>query len=131
MKRIWINYNLWEDYKNGLYSKNKQDKNIFEKVSDMFYHGTFKEYATEMLYSWPNSMDQNLSYSSSNRRSYLGQATACFKFGANIQTTCKVWESLDKETRDKANEIADEVINIYDISIYPTKEIKESNEELS
>lgn len=97
----------------------------------MFESGSFLNSAKECLKAWPNSMDQNLSYYGSNRQSYLGQATACFKFGANIQTTCKVWQELSKELQNHNNLIADQVISIYDSEIYPTKVIKETNEELS
>ena len=132
MNRIWINYTLWEDYKAGLYSKTKQDEEIVGKVIAMFENPMdFFAYAQHCLEDWPNSMDQNLSYEKSNRRSYLGQATACYKFGANIVTTCKAWERLTPLQRDIANEMADCVISIYDSVIYPTKTTKEINEELS
>lgn len=132
MSRIWINYNQWEDYKAGLYSKNKQDESVYEMTKKMFeVPAVFFELAMQMVSLWPNSADHNLSYFKSNRRSYIGQATACFYSGANIVTTCKVWEKLTQEQRDKANMIADLVIEYYDQEIYPKKNVEFKNEDLS
>jgi hypothetical protein len=132
LKRIWINYKLWEDHQAGLYAKNKQSDDIFNSVKEMFENPElFERFSNECLIAWPFSMDQNLSYFGSNRKSYLGQATACFKFGANIQTTCKAWELLSIELKNKNNLVAEKTIEKYDNEIYPTRKIDELNEELS
>ncbi len=132
MNRIWINYNLWEDHKAGLYSKNKQDEKIKTNVIEMFKHeNLFLLYALDCLFDWKNSMNHNLSFSRSNRRSYIGQATACHKFGANIITTCKAWECLTKEEQTHANSLADIVIDVYEKLIYKEPNSEKLDEELS
>lgn len=118
--RIWINYQLWEDHKAGLYSKSKQDEKIFLMARTMLEKpAVFFSLAMQMIEEWPNSANHNLSYFKSNRQSYLGQATACYYCGANAVTTCKVWEQLTPEQRKMANLIADEVIEYYEKEIYP------------
>lgn len=60
--------------------------------------------------SWPTSTAHNLSDTSSNRRSWLGQAACCLIHGSTIWTTCQAWWLLTDAQRDAANAVADEVI---------------------
>jgi len=130
MKRIWKNYNLWEDYKSGMYSTEKQDELIPVIVDFFSDKKLFLETCFYILENWSNCIDHNLSYASSNRQSYLGQAACAFKFKANIKTTTKAWLLLPKEKQDYANQLADEIIRIYEKYYYiEPKEVL--NEKLS
>ena len=132
MSRIWINYELWEDHKNGMYSKNKQDEQVKLSVVNMFKkQAVFFELAMQMVSLWPYSADHNLSYFKSNRQSYLGQATACFRFDSNIRTTTEAWNELTLDEMKKANFIADLVLEYYDQEIYPKKHKEALDENLS
>lgn len=132
MSRIWINYSEWEDHANGMYSKTKQEEQIKISVKRMFeVPAVFFELAMQMVSLWPKCTDHNLSYLKSNRRSYLGQATACFRFDSNIKTTCEAWYELTPDQQNKANMIADLVLEYYDQEIYPTKKKEVLNEDLS
>lgn len=129
MNRIWKNFSKWEDYKAGLFSSQKQSEEICDNVIRMFTSGDFIFFAFECLKQWPNCMDHNLSYNKGNRRSYIGQATACFKYGASIKTTCKAWEKITDEQRNTANEMADVVIEAYEKFIYKEIESQEVGSE--
>lgn len=131
MNRIWINYCLWEDWKNGLYSKIKQDELIDSVVLFLCDSSLFYETSMKMLKEWPNSMNQNLSYVKSNRSSYIGQAASCYYNGANIVTTCKAWEKMTIDQRKNANDVADKVIAFYDLNIYCNPKTENNNEEIS
>lgn len=133
MNRIWVNYNLWEDWKEGLYSKEKQSEMVEHVARFLKNDELFFDKSVEMVKMWPNAMNQNLSYEKSNRKSYIGQAASCYYLGANIMTTCKAWETLTKEERENANHVAARVIDFYDKEIYPKfiKNTGDSNEELS
>lgn len=131
MNRIWINYCLWEDWKNGLYSKIKQDELIDSVVLFLCDSSLFYETSMKMLKEWPNSMNQNLSYAKSNRRSYIGQAASCYYNGANIVTTCKAWEKMTIDQRKNANDVADKVIAFYDLKIYCNPKTENNDEEIS
>jgi len=118
MKRIWKNYNTWEDYNAGMYSTEKQDELIPRIVSFFESRNEFLEVCFDLLIDWKYCLDHNLSYASSNRQSYLGQAACAKKFGANIKTTTKAWFLLSKESQDKANKVADLAIDIYEKYYY-------------
>lgn len=117
MKRIWKNYNKWEDFKFGFYSNEKQDLEK-EIISFFSCSESFKKTGLLLLDQWPNCMNHNLSYLGSNRRSYLGQAACCFNFGANQKTTSLAWNKLPRDIQDQANAIADELIRIYEEKYY-------------
>lgn len=130
MKRIWKNYNLWEDYKAGMYSNEKQEDLVLEIVNFFNDEKLFLEACFYILQNWSNCIDHNLSYASSNRQSYLGQAACAYKFNANIKTTTKAWLLLSKEKQDYANSVADLIISIYEKYYYiEPKEVL--NEKLS
>ena len=115
-----------------MYSKVKQDNITKESARKMFENpAVFFELAMQTISIWPKSTDHNLSYFKSNRRSYLGQATACFKFGCNIKTTCDIWKELSLDQKNKANMIADLVLEYYDQEVYPSKKKEALSEELS
>lgn len=131
MSRIWVHYEKWEDWKNGLYASNKQDELVERVKSFLSNSSLFFEISMQMLNQWPNSSLHNMSFKKSNRRSYIGQAASCFYLGANVKTTCKAWELISKEDRDMANKIADEVVEYFDKEIYPKYSMEVLNEEIS
>lgn len=115
MKRIWINYELWEDHKKGMYSRVKQSDSVKEQVVQLLKkQHLFFELGRQTITLWPNSMSHNLSYVKSNRRSYLRQAVSCFMYGSNIKTTTEAWDELSVEEKNKANFIADLLIEYYE-----------------
>lgn len=137
MKRIWHNYEKWEDWKNGLYSKSKPADEIiartklFELFSnqDLFFHSGIK-----MIYEWRYSSDYNLSNTTCNRKSYLGQAVACYLYSLPMHFTAKVFTELDKKNQAESNKTAQEIIEYYENNIYDKDHkniIRGKNEKLS
>ena len=121
MKRIWCNYNKWEDYKNGFYStfKNKNEESISINIIKLFEdEQLFFEKGIEMIKAWPMSSDYNLTNTATNRKSYLGQAVACYMFGASSRFTAKVFQGLPKETQCLANRAAISIIKYYEENVY-------------
>lgn len=130
MKRHWINYTLWEDHQAGLYQSIKQPAEIVEQVKQLFEHkNLFLIEGLNTILLWPNSCNHSLSDQRGNRKSYLGQATACRLYGANIKTTIIAWNQLSEEHKNKANETADLCIKIYEERFYvePIAEVKNEN----
>ena len=121
LKRIWKNYNTWEDYKRGLYrtEKHERENELINSCENLLKSKKmFSMAIMRVLTEWPNCVDHNLSYEGSNRLSYIGQASCCLIFGANIKETCKAWSRLSKEEQETANKIAQDFVNIYQNYLY-------------
>lgn len=116
MKRIYKKHTEWECYNNGMYSTPSCDdleliNNSIEmfKSDEWFYNTSLK-----VMNEWKVSTDVNLSNTSHNRQSWIGQSACCFLFGATEITSRKTWALLDTETQRKANLVADKIIRIYE-----------------
>ena len=119
MKRIWKPYNEWEDYKNGMYNTTikKSEKEIEDlsfKARDLLSDKMeFYNKAKEMLYKWTCAADVNLSIASRNRQSWVGQATCSYVHGIPEYITKYGWRLLSMTQQIEANEIADQIIELW------------------
>jgi len=77
--------------------------------NELFYH-TCKE----LLKKWNIATKVNMTNLQQNRKSWLGAAACCFKFGVPEFLTRIAWNLLNKEDQDKANMIAEKIINEYE-----------------
>jgi hypothetical protein len=112
MKRICYHYKHWEDWKSGLYNIGDFDLRLIEQsVSILSSTAKFYEQANLLLESWPISSDQNLSDTSRNRRAWVGQAACCINRGVPENLTRIAWHKLSKTEQDKANKVADRIID--------------------
>lgn len=113
ISQIFHHYEKWEDWKAGLYDsvcvyfdeKLNLSKEMLENESK------FLENARSMINEWIYSAEQNLSDKSMNRQAWIGQATCCHSHSAPEYVTIQAWWMLSDEERNKANAIADIVIN--------------------
>lgn len=137
IKRIWFNYNEWEDWKGGFYSKAKikneiiATRNVLElfKNDDLFFRS-----ACEMLDNWYYCTNYNLTNIATNRKSYIGQSTACYLYGYGSYFTSKVFVTLPKSVQNRANEVAIKIIKIYEEKYYDENHkniVRGKNEKLS
>ena len=112
-KRIYHPYYLWEDYKNGLYNNKLQPELINSCVELLQNKKHFYESARLLTKSWVYCCEVNLTNNEMNRKAWIGQATCCFRFGANSETVIVAWHKLDNYYKDEANMVADIVIKEY------------------
>lgn len=70
----------------------------------------FKTACERVIKEWPNSCLHNLSARIQNRRAWLGQAACYIETGSVEYTTRKGWRMLDFSERDRADDIAEQVI---------------------
>lgn len=108
MKPIWINYELWEDYKNGMYLK-RCDETIAQKCLELFRSNNLID-CMRNVKAWKVSATVNLSKTVFNQQAWLGQATMSLELGATIEETTWAWVRMTKQERDYANQCADEII---------------------
>lgn len=137
MKRIWLNYEKWEDYKHGLFRTEKIESE--EVARDLVFNlfsnqELFYKSGIEMMQEWPNSTDFNLSNTTQNRKSYLGQAVSCFLYGIPMKYTAKYFTEIDEKDQGESNKTAEMLIRFYENHIYNENHpniIRGKNEKLS
>jgi hypothetical protein len=112
MKPVWIDYKKWEDYNNGMY-ENRLDENIALKCVDLFKSKDLYEMMTKVTQEWEISSKVNLNKTVFNRQAWIGQSTCSLILGATIEETTWAWMRLTQKERDRANDIADTVIEEY------------------
>lgn len=119
LKRIWKNYNKWEDFKNGFYgTKQKVSDELIEDVRNLLTSEEFYNVAIKLFTEWKNSIDHNLSFIGSNRKSYLGQVVCCKVLGISAKTTSEAFTKMLKEDQVIANGIANRIIATYENNFY-------------
>lgn len=137
LKRIWHNYTLWEDYKNGFYSKGKitDEVRARSEISEFFQNeNLFLHTACEVIHNWRYSVEYNLSNIYSNRQAYLGQVSVNYLYGYPAYFTSKVFSEMDKTLKIKANATADTAISFFEEKYYNPlhpKIVRGKNEKLS
>lgn len=113
MEQIFHPYNLWEDHKHGFYDnisgKNRGD--LENKVFELFENEKIcEEYMFRVINEWRYSCEHNLSNNSMNKIAYIGQSACCLFGGVPSTITMDCWSHLDKEVRERANEIAEKAL---------------------
>lgn len=111
LKKIYHEWQLWEDYKYGFYDNNNDKILITNKVIHMFSSEKLTEkYMGRVINEWKYSCEQNLTNESMNKIAYIGQAAACLYCGASNLTTMYSWKFLTNEIRDRSDKIASKKI---------------------
>ena len=112
--RIFHTYDKWECYKKWFYKTSvdwkTQDEceNIF---SDFFKKDwLFEEIWNKVIVEWKNSCEHYLTNNCMNRIARLWQACVCYHTGIPNKYSSG-WFLLDKQTQQKANEVALKIIN--------------------
>lgn len=113
IKRIYHEYTLWEDYKNGMYIT-EQQKNEIDLINEagkiLKNEKLFYKIGIEMVKKWKYSAEQNLSNKNRNRRAWIGQATSSYYAKVPEYLTKYAWRMLLPSDQIKANKVADKII---------------------
>mgnify|MGYP003655240091 CR=1 FL=1 len=110
-------YDTWEDYLNGMYlneCKYSDNECKFLVKNIMSNRELFISVGKEVVDNWIVASEEFLSNKSSNRKSWIGQAICCYKYGIPELVVKKNWRVLTGEVRNYANESADIVLSYYD-----------------
>lgn len=116
MNQIYYPYNLWEDYKNGMYSVIFLDENLLidNATKVLSSKNLFDSICIELITAWPISAAVNLTNISCNRRAWLGQAACCFKYSVPEILTRVAWNKLTADQQKIANLVAEKHITNYE-----------------
>lgn len=113
MKRIYHNYNLWEDFKNGFYDncKNELKESKIRSVIDMFSSEELTyEYMNRVIDEWVYSCEHNFTNDSINKIAYIGQAACCIYDKVPNLITMYAWKFLSYDIQKRSDLIALETI---------------------
>ena len=123
MKRIFWNYELWEDHKRGLYDITRKYSEIEEmdktaQAKSLLTNSEwFLETAMKVITEWKYSSDVNLSNKSRNRQAWIGQASCCYVFGTPEYITKYGWRLMTPTQQIEANRIADIIIKTWEMKL--------------
>lgn len=119
MTQIFHHYKKWEDYHNGMFRKVNaiDDHFLIGKAVELLSNQDICYQAMKRVVNeWKYSSEHNLTNISQNRRAWLGQAACCIEFGVPEELTRIAWSSMSVDKQDKANAIADIVIQEWEES---------------
>jgi len=119
MKALFINYNEWECFKNGLYNSKVKTKNNLFKSKELT-----ELYMNLVIDLWTNSSIHFLSNKKYNRVAWLGQAANSIYCGCSKYETMKNWRDLDHHIKHQANSIATSTIAKWEQRIRFSKKSK-------
>lgn len=117
MERIYHKYEVWEDYKNGMYNDSDvldKDKLVFESIKLLSSPDRFYNVMDKILKEWVNSCDENLSNKSINRRAWLGAAACSFNHKCPEYLTRIAWSLMNPDKQAQANNLATLIIEKYE-----------------
>ena len=109
MKRIFHQYELWEDFNNGFYEiiSGKQKEDMINKVIYFFNNPDLVEiYMDKVINEWVFSCEQNLTNPNLNKIAYIGQSACCIYANIPCSITMNAWNKIDIEYRLIADKIA-------------------------
>lgn len=112
LKPIWIPYNKWECYRNGMYENRSNDVKIFECVS-VFKSKSLYQDMLDTLFEYENASKVKCTNKMFNPISWVGQATCNRLVNATKSETCKSWFMLNDVERKYANNCAKKAIEKY------------------
>ena len=116
MERIYHHYKFWEDHKEGFYNScsGSEKKEKLDKAVEMFSNAKLtKDNMFRVTDEWTYSCEVNLSNAAMNKIAYIGQAACCIYASIPSTITMEAWSLVDKDSQDRANKIAKEVLNMW------------------
>lgn len=117
IQKYYTHYKNWEDWQNGMY-RDVKDKQKYIQLAIENLRNPY-ESMLNVIKNWKYASKENLSDLSSNRKSWLGQASCCYAFKVPEHCTREAWGLLTKEERINANKIAEIIIKKWEESICP------------
>jgi hypothetical protein len=112
MRRVYYQYELWEDYQRGMYALTApdqeraiEDARLLLANPAALYHAMA---AATLL--WQHACEVNLTNRSRNRQAWLGQAACCLLYQTPESLTKLGWHRLTDAEQRAANAVADQVI---------------------
>lgn len=125
MERIFHNYLLWEDWKDGMWRKlpPTEEPDFIDKAIEFTGdHEKYGSWMMEVAKKWPIACEHNLTNLSQNRRAWIGHAACSMAINCPEYITRHAWGQLTQQQQDDANAMADRAIRWWEDNIYNQKQ---------
>lgn len=111
IEQVYYPYTSWEDWKAGMWRQPHDLENEMRLAIDILSTPrTFYYAACNMLRDWPKAAAHNLTNTSQNRLSWVGQATCCYVARITEFATRQAWWTLTTSQQLAANKTAEKAI---------------------
>jgi hypothetical protein len=113
-KRVYRHYSECEEYAGDMWKVLPIEDRIGmpeKSAALMIDHELFRDQCLDVLESWPNSCDVNLSATVINHQAWIGHAACYLHHGASEDLTRLGWRMMTEEQQGQANLAADVAIN--------------------
>lgn len=112
-KQFYSHYLHWEDWQNGMYEMpNKEREDGMQEKAISVLQNPFNAMLS-VITEWPICTAHNFTKQATNKKSWLGQAACCYEYGIPEHITRSVWNKLTEEERINANNVADQIIELW------------------
>lgn len=110
IKQVWRKYEDWEDFECGMWAKAAKEfeAEMIEKAIE--FTGDHVKYGAammEVIFAWPNTMENSLTNSSVNYRAFIGHCAVMMKLGIPEYITRHAWKKLTDQQRYLADNEAE------------------------
>jgi hypothetical protein len=110
LTRVFHQYQLWEDYQNGMFKNGMRESKILESIKMLTDKDILYDAMTYVSRNWKFAAEVNLTNRGGNRQAWLGQAACNYLTGATEYETRRAWGIIVEPERIEANSVADRVI---------------------
>ena len=117
MIRIYVPYNEWEDWLNGMWRRLPKEEDSEWVDMAIEFTGDHIRYGEAMklvVNAWPRTMLNSLTNISINRRAFLGHCACSYAFNCPEYITRIAWGKLNDKQRYLADKVAHETIKEYE-----------------
>lgn len=117
LDRVYHHVDALEETRAGMWRTAAGDeaKGYLQKSRElMIDYGAFRAAMLRAIEEWPVSCEHNLSAVTMNRLAWLGHAGNCIAHGSPESITRLAWHTLNSEQQDIANQVAAEVVEIWE-----------------
>ncbi len=124
MKQVYPPYDVWEDFKTGMWRKVSPQDEISMLAEAIDFTGNHVKYGLAMMRvirEWPLTCEHNLTDNSINQKAFIGHCAVCLQLGIPEYITRVAWSYLTKEQQDKANERAQYAIDTWKLDFNSKK----------
>lgn len=130
IERIYHPFNLWEDYEKGFYNNcsGQEKKEKIQLAVNLFCNTECLEvYMERVVKEWFYSCEHNLTNPSMNKIAYIGQAACALYASIPNTVTMEAWSLVPDEYKQKADEIAQRCINVWEDKHIETLKMRSSD----
>lgn len=116
-EQFYAPYTEWEDWKNGMYEMPDRAAETGMEAQAIAVLQNPSGAMLSVITEWPICTAHNFTKQATNKRSWLGQAACCYAHRIPEHVTRSVWNKLTDAERQNANEIADQIIELWEKSV--------------